>query len=99
MFGILVEIDHPLPIDAYCCRPFRPIVASDGAAGRTIRSFQFIGVCYLEVLLGRLARFVFQEHHPLVAATYDGSIDYVKTGLIRSEERRVGKECRYRWST
>ena len=29
---------------------------------------------------------------------YDGMTFFVKDALIRSEERRVGKECRSRWS-
>ena len=34
----------------------------------------------------------------LVALARDGDADVVVSALVRSEERRVGKECRSRWS-
>src|ERR1035438_255997 len=35
---------------------------------------------------------------PLVRASFNDPILTYKTNVIRSEERRVGKECRSRWS-
>ena len=42
----------------------------------------------------------FQFHQPLVACTLIGLVTgHLQEGiLLRSEERRVGKECRSRWS-
>ena len=46
-----------------------------------------------------MAKAKFERTKPHVNVGTIGHVDHGKTTLTaRSEERRVGKECRYRWS-
>src|SRR5688572_31106335 len=49
----------------------------------------------LEFLLGLLQAALGDLEHLLF---FDGGLGVAGGGLVRSEERRVGKECRSRWS-
>src|SRR2546430_16241735 len=55
----------------------------------------------LEKSTGEKLVFHFSFHHMDENGMYDGWTEHtltVRASLIRSEERRVGKECRSRWS-
>ena len=57
-----------------------------------MKEIDILNIYIKEKRVGRLA--VTKEY--LTAFEYDS--DWLKDGLCRSEERRVGKECRSRWS-
>src|SRR5690625_7132949 len=67
------------------------------------RSFLCIG---LDVDLEKIPASLHQEEDPIFAFnkaiidnTHHLAVAYKPNTAFRSEERRVGKECRYRWST
>src|SRR3989440_5532165 len=73
-----------------CALPILGGVGFDGANGIAVGSS---GDAYIT---GRTASFDFPVAKPFQAANHGAPGD--GTAFVRSEERRVGKECRSRWS-
>ena len=48
--------------------------------------------------LKRLLKLIFTSHPVILLMAFVGIIVNAAAGVWRSEERRVGKECRSRWS-
>src|SRR5437867_10484910 len=78
--------------------------AEDGIRDRTVTGVQTCALPILnlcEYLMARLQKFV--EQYPQIYEKITGKGLLIgmhfTSPQIRSEERRVGKECRYRWST
>ena len=68
-------------------------------AGRTARGMAIVNLLQLqpgEKISAMVQMKEFEEDKYLIMATKKGTIK--KTPIMRSEERRVGKECRSRWS-
>ena len=59
----------------------------------------FIMLLFVAILTGRSMLTSMAEEEPMTVSPYYKSVE-IKDGdnLWRSEERRVGKECRSRWS-
>ena len=71
-----------------------PLRELKGVGEKTEKLFQKIGITTAEELLRYYPRTydIYEEPVEIASAEED------KTVSIRSEERRVGKECRSRWS-
>src|SRR5690349_24627903 len=67
-----------------------------------IRYLYVTGVqtCALPIWPARQLRYVSAGHNPPFVLHADGSHERLREGggVLRSEERRVGKECRSRWA-
>src|SRR2546430_5420413 len=68
--------------------------AEDGIRDLTVTGVQ---TCALPIYLRATIDLLGHARHDLTRDLHDG-LGWVATGWRRSEERRVGKECRSRWS-
>src|SRR5690554_3009410 len=75
--------------------------ALDGWVARKLNQMTKFGAFFDPVadkIMVAAALIVVVEHHQTLWITIPGLIIISRELIIRSEERRVGKECRYRWS-
>ena len=63
-------------------------------APRTV--FPVLGAISFSHFLNDTMQSLLLASYPLFKSGFD--LNFAQIGLIRSEERRVGKECRSRWS-
>src|SRR6266496_1865736 len=57
----------------------------------------FVAAATMSILLGT-GVLLLPYHQPVVLAKRLATLDVLSKGRMRSDERRVGKECRSRWS-
>ena len=78
---------------------FSPMEKSDPDSENTARSAADTTIAMAEETLGVTVAYRTYTAETYQDKTYDEvSLDRVRSNMDRSEERRVGKECRSRWS-
>src|SRR2546430_3216261 len=98
--GVVLPVDCTklTPPAPYAAVYFTESAAYDGSAVFSVRGAQFSEAMYAFSLVFANFGIAMAARMPMITTTIRSSMSVKPLRFIRSEERRVGKECRSRWS-